>query len=130
MPNAFIELIDSGGPINPATVLESLSRVPFVQHQFKWCCQTFANIKDPDEFQKKICGYTGVKKVTPPRAMALRGVQATLNDLADKSPQVLRALPERAGRGTPDFPDYHHPAPPLPLPTAGPGVGSGPQQTI
>jgi len=90
MPNAFITLLDSGKDITPKTVIESLSQVPFLKHQFKWCVQKFA--ESPDH--RMICGYTGVKKITPKRTAALDKVGSVLQGLARNHPSEIEKIPD------------------------------------
>src|SRR5690606_16733813 len=81
----------------------------FLQHQYKYCVSLFAHEKDPAKFNDHVCGYTGMKKLTPVREGRLAEAQSVLNDLADNHPQVISSLPDRVTlSGQPGVPAYVH----------------------
>lgn len=92
MPNKFIELIDKG-TFSPTETFEALSEVPYLQHQFSWCIETWSKLSE-DESIKSICGYTGIKKITPVRLEALKKVRnILLSPEGEKLRDEIESLP-------------------------------------
>jgi len=63
MPNAVLKIVDSGTPLSLRGALQSLSEVPFVQHQYRWLVGELRN-HPPAQSSMLLAGYCAARRMS------------------------------------------------------------------
>lgn len=87
--NTLLSLLDSKRPLNATNVPAAIGGVPFVRHQFNWLLVEIATKPSPDAVVM-LANYTGVKKITPDRAVRL---EQMVHIIQNRPTALLAALP-------------------------------------
>lgn len=117
MPNSILKMVDSPDPMTRDGVLQALSEVPFVQHQYKWLVGEIARLPSQNA-AVLLSGYCGARRLPPHRESRLREACILLSTLSEPE---INALPDQISPVT-----QRHPTPTPPTtPTSRPGINHG-----
>jgi hypothetical protein len=97
MPNAMLKMVDSDQPLSLSGVLQSLSEVPFAQHQYRWLIGEINRHPIPSS-SVMLAGYCGARRL--PAARRARFDEACML-IAGMSQSQIGKLPERINPAPP-----------------------------
>jgi hypothetical protein len=95
--NPFLSLLDGSATLDATNIPTAIGGVPFVRHQFNWLLAQLA-AKSPADAVVMLAGYTGVKKITPERAVRLEEMIRVLQAMTphDRATFPLPTMPTPA----------------------------------